>query len=275
MTRRATLERNRTTAQRCRCATWSANSAPSRPWIILVSRFERGEIFGLLGPNGAGKTTTFRMLCGLLPASQRHAARRRHGFAPGARLGAPADRLRGAKVFALWPAFGGREFGIFRQRVQPARRRKQRSRIDWAMQQFDLGDVYRFGRAAICRADSSSAWRWRRRCCMSRRLLFLDEPTSGADPLARREFWRRITALCRARRHRRGDHSLHGRSRILRPGRDHGRGPGVGARHARRDSQPRARRSKARADMEDAFIAVVEAARADEAQRRAASRGVA
>ena len=124
MTRQAycARSRSRTTARWCRCATWCASSAPSPPSITSASTFARGEIFGLLGPNGAGKTTTFRMLCGLLPATQRHAARGRHGFAPGARLGAPADRLRGAEVFALRPAYGGREFGIFRQRVQPARR---------------------------------------------------------------------------------------------------------------------------------------------------------
>ena len=199
---------------------------------------QRGEIFGLLGPNGAGKTTTFRMLCGLLPASSgtlrvagmdlrraRASARQRIGYV--------------AQKFSLYGQLTVAENLEFFASAYSLRGDKKKSRIDWAIRQFDLGEF-------IDLASGDLPGGFKQRLAMAAallhepELLFLDEPTSGADPLARREFWRRITALAATRRHRRGDHALHGRSRILRPGSDHGRGPGVGARHSRRDSRSRA-----------------------------------
>ncbi|KIQ33646.1 ABC transporter ATP-binding protein [Variovorax paradoxus] len=155
----------------------------------------RGEIFGLLGPNGAGKTTTFRMLCGLLPASggqlrvagvdlrhARSAARQRIGYV--------------SQKFALYGnltvrenlSFFGGAYGLRGQRLQ--------ERIATVLRQFDL-------ERELDAPSGQLPGGYRQRLAMATGLLhepeilFLDEPTSGADPLARREFWRRITALAK------------------------------------------------------------------------------
>jgi ABC-2 type transport system ATP-binding protein len=153
----------------------------------------RGEIFGLLGPNGAGKTTTFRMLCGLLPASGgqlrvagvdlRHAraqARQRIGYV--------------SQKFALYGNLTVRENLSFFGGAYGLRGQKLRERMDTVLRQFDLAHE-------LDAPSGQLPGGYRQRLAMATGLLhepeilFLDEPTSGADPLARREFWRRITAL--------------------------------------------------------------------------------
>jgi ABC-2 type transport system ATP-binding protein len=153
----------------------------------------RGEIFGLLGPNGAGKTTTFRMLCGLLPATSgelrvagvdlrtaRASARARIGYV--------------AQKFSLYGQLSvGENLDFFASAYGLSGARK-RERIRWALEQYELG--------ALARLPSGQLpGGFKQRLAMAAALmhepeiLFLDEPTSGADPLARREFWRRINAL--------------------------------------------------------------------------------
>jgi len=153
----------------------------------------RGEIFGLLGPNGAGKTTTFRMLCGLLPASGgqlrvagvdlRHAraqARRRIGYV--------------SQKFALYGNLTVRENLSFFGGAYGLRGDRLRERMDTVLRQFDLS-------RELDAPSGQLPGGYKQRLAMATGLLhepeilFLDEPTSGADPLARREFWRRITAL--------------------------------------------------------------------------------
>ncbi|MGJ3704115.1 ATP-binding cassette domain-containing protein [Variovorax sp. AFSI2.2] len=153
----------------------------------------RGEIFGLLGPNGAGKTTTFRMLCGLLPASGgqlrvagvdlRHAraqARQRIGYV--------------SQKFALYGNLTVRENLSFFGGAYGLRGEKLQARMDTVLRQFDL-------ERELDAPSGQLPGGYRQRLAMATGLLhepeilFLDEPTSGADPLARREFWRRITAL--------------------------------------------------------------------------------
>jgi ABC-2 type transport system ATP-binding protein len=153
----------------------------------------RGEVFGLLGPNGAGKTTTFRMLCGLLPASSgslsvagvdlrhaRAAARRHIGYV--------------AQKFALYGNLNVAENLQFFAGAYGLRGSRAAARIRVVSEQFDLG-------ALRSTPSGQLPGGYRQRLAMAAALLhepqilFLDEPTSGADPLARREFWRRITAL--------------------------------------------------------------------------------
>jgi pyoluteorin transport system ATP-binding protein len=156
----------------------------------------RGEIFGLLGPNGAGKTTTFRMLCGLLAATSgtlrvagvdlgraRASARQRIGYV--------------AQKFSLYGQLSVIENLTFFASAYGLRGRRRSERIDWAMQQFDLQAL-----ASLPTGELPGGFK--QRLAMAAALmhgpeiLFLDEATSGADPLARREFWRRIAALAEA-----------------------------------------------------------------------------
>jgi ABC-2 type transport system ATP-binding protein len=154
---------------------------------------KRGEIFGLLGPNGAGKTTTFRMLCGLLPPSagtlmvagvdvrQNRASARQH-------LGYVAQK------FSLYGQLTAGENLDFFACAYGLEGEKKRERIAWALRQFNLEPFVRLPAAQLPGG-------FKQRLAMAAALLhrpeilFLDEPTSGADPFARREFWQRITAL--------------------------------------------------------------------------------
>ncbi len=156
----------------------------------------RGEIFGLLGANGAGKSTTFRMLCGLLPPTS--GSLRVAGFdlrraaAPArARIGYMAQKfsLYGDLTLAQNLRFFASAYGLSGPRG--------RARILWAETEFALGPY----RAATAR-DLPLGFKQRLAlaCALMHEpeILFLDEPTSGVDPLARREFWTRINALADA-----------------------------------------------------------------------------
>ena len=153
----------------------------------------RGEIFGLLGANGAGKSTTFRMLCGLLPPSA--GSLRVAGFdlrtaaAPArARIGYMAQKF---SLYGDLSVAQNLRFFASAYRLAGARRS---ARIAWAETEFELGGL----REATAR-DLPLGYKQRLAlaCALMHEpdILFLDEPTSGVDPLARREFWRRIAAL--------------------------------------------------------------------------------
>lgn len=153
----------------------------------------RGEVFGLLGANGAGKSTTFRMLCGLLPASEgtlqvagldlRHSA-----AAARARIGYMSQK------FSLYGILSVRENMQFYGSAYGLDRRRRAQRINWALEQFGLQPV-----SSDTSADLPLGYKQRlaMACALMHEpdILFLDEPTSGVDPLARREFWQRISAL--------------------------------------------------------------------------------
>ncbi len=154
---------------------------------------DRGEVFGLLGANGAGKSTTFRMLCGLLPPSggslevagknlRRSAAKAR------ARIGYMAQH------FSLYVGLSVLENLSFFSSAYGLRGQARRDRVKSVMEEFELTPV----------ADTTSGelpLGYKQRLSLaaalmhSPKILFLDEPTSGVDPLARREFWHRINGL--------------------------------------------------------------------------------
>jgi len=153
----------------------------------------QGEVFGLLGANGAGKSTTFRMLCGLLPPSSgtlrvagadlRHtaaAARERIGYM--------------SQKFSLYGNLSVAENLRFFGSVYGLSGKRGAGRIAWALEEFELTDI-----AGFTSGDLSLGYKQRLAlaCSLMHRpeILFLDEPTSGVDPLARREFWARINAL--------------------------------------------------------------------------------
>jgi pyoluteorin transport system ATP-binding protein len=233
----------------------------------------RGEIFGLLGPNGAGKTTTFRMLCGLLPASggilrvagvdlrrARASARQRIGYV--------------AQKFSLYSQLSvGENLEFFASAYNLRGERKQR-RIAWAFEQFDLSSF-----ADLPAGQLPGGFK--QRLAMATALvhepeiLFLDEPTSGADPLARREFWRRITALSEqgvtviVTTHFMEEAEYCDRIAIMDAGR-------VLAQGAPAEIRSRGLVQGApEPTMEDAFIAIVEEARDKESLPSASARGAA
>ncbi len=151
----------------------------------------RGEIFGLLGPNGAGKTTTFRMLCGLLPATSGHlevaGLNLRHARAEArGRIGYVSQK------FALYGDLSVRENLEFFGGAYGLRGKALRERVSASLEQFSLDPAARSG---ILPAGYKQRLAMATGLLHRPEILFLDEPTSGIDPLARRAFWRTITAL--------------------------------------------------------------------------------
>ena len=220
---------------------------------------QRGQIFGLLGPNGAGKTTTFRMLCGLLTPSggELHVAGANVRDTPAsarARLGYVAQK------FSLYGPLSVTENLEFFASAYGLRGARKRERIGWAMQQFELG----------AHADAPSGQLpggYKQRLAMAAALLhepeilFLDEPTSGADPLARRAFWRRITALAEqgvtviVTTHFMQEAEYCDRVAIMDSGRILAQGSPAQVRELARTA------ARPEPSMDDAFIAVVERSR--------------
>jgi ABC-2 type transport system ATP-binding protein len=152
-----------------------------------------GEVFGLLGANGAGKTTTFRMLCGLLPAS----AGSLYIAGVDIRRTAAAARAKIGYMSQKFSLYGNLDVGQNLQFFSSAyglKGHRRTARIQWAIEQFELAPVLD---ATSANLPLGYKQRLALACALMHEpdILFLDEPTSGVDPLARREFWHRINAL--------------------------------------------------------------------------------
>ena len=219
----------------------------------------RGEVFGLLGPNGAGKTTTFRMLCGLLPATAgrlmvagvdlretRREGRRNLGYV--------------AQKFSLYGNLSVRENLRFYGGVYGLYGQALRTRMAAVMAEFQLTD-----RADVLAEALPGGYKQRLSMAAALihepQILFLDEPTSGIDPLARRRFWQQITDL-----------SLRGTTIIITTHfmeeaeycdrfmiQDHGQLLVLGSPQSVREQM-----SMPREDMNEIFLAIVENHRAQE-----------
>lgn len=152
---------------------------------------QRGEIFGLLGPNGAGKTTTFRMLCGLLPASSGYLEVAGKNLRT-ARAEARAKVGYVSQKFALYSNLTVLENLKFFGGAYGLSGKKLNQQIDKALQQYDLKSHSKSG-------DLPDGYKQRLSMATALlhepEILFLDEPTSGIDPLARRSFWSSIGEL--------------------------------------------------------------------------------
>ncbi len=152
-----------------------------------------GEIYGLLGANGAGKTTTIKILCGLLPPS-----------AGRIQLAGETTDLHRAEVrsrigymsqkFTLYDDLSVLQNLQFYCGVYGVPRQLHREKIDWVLDTCGLS-----GREHTPTASLPGGWKQRVAFGASVMhepdILFLDEPTSGVDPLARRQFWRLIRAF--------------------------------------------------------------------------------
>lgn len=152
-----------------------------------------GEIFGLLGPNGAGKSTTFKMLCGLLPASSGELSVAGVNLRT-ARVAARANVGYVAQKFSLYGMLTVRENLEFFGGAYGLPRQKIKERMKEVLSRFGLS-------GAEDRMAGDLPGGYKQRLSMAAallhepKILFLDEPTSGIDPPARRVFWRQITAL--------------------------------------------------------------------------------
>ena len=153
----------------------------------------RGEIFGFLGPNGSGKSTTIRMLCGLLwPSSgQAHVA--------GIDVLADPEAVRTrigymSQKFSLYNDLRVGENLRFFAGLYSVPAKELPDRLDWALRMAGLE-----GRENAATASLAVGWKQRLAlgCAVLHRppIVFLDEPTSGVDPVSRRQFWDLIHAM--------------------------------------------------------------------------------
>ncbi|NYT41496.1 ABC transporter ATP-binding protein [Sphingomonas sp. R-74633] len=156
-------------------------------------RIPRGQIFGLLGPNGAGKSTTFKMLCGLLsPTSGTGSVAGkslRHS-----RADARASLGYMAQKFSLYGDLSVRQNLDFFAGAYELPRDKAKRAIEAMIEIFELKDKLGVNAGTL---PLGFKQRLALACAVMHEppVLFLDEPTSGVDPVTRREFWMHINGL--------------------------------------------------------------------------------
>lgn len=165
--------------------------------LVAVDRLDlsikKGEVFGLLGPNGSGKTTTIRMLCGLIEPSEGEA------MVVGFDVGTQAEQIRNnigymSQRFGLYDDLTVAENLRFYATVYGLHGEERTKRLAEHLE--SLGLVARRGQLA---GTLSGGWKQRLAlaCATAHRpaMLFLDEPTAGVDPAARRAFWETIHVM--------------------------------------------------------------------------------
>ena len=153
----------------------------------------QGRIYGLLGPNGAGKSTTFKMLCGLLTPTEGSGAvagndLRRSAAAARASLGYMAQK------FSLYGNLSVAQNLDFFAGAYDLDRAAARQAKEEMTEIFDLGDKLSMNSGEL---PLGFKQRLALACAVMHEppVLFLDEPTSGVDPVTRREFWTHINGL--------------------------------------------------------------------------------
>jgi ABC-2 type transport system ATP-binding protein len=159
--------------------------------FVAVNRvsFEvpRGQVFGFLGPNGAGKSTTIRMLCGILAPTAGQ------GTVAGFDIRRESEQIKAhigymSQKFSLYEDLTVEENIDFYSGIYGIRPERRAARKQWVIEMAGLTQ-HRHRRAAVL----SGGWRQRLAlgCAIIHEppIVFLDEPTSGVDPMSRRQFW--------------------------------------------------------------------------------------
>jgi len=165
--------------------------------LIAVNRVSfdvpKGEIFGFLGPNGAGKSTTIRMLCGILAPTGGA------GTVAGYDIRTEAERIKAhigymSQKFSLYEDLTVEENIDFYSGIYRIPAEKKRARKEWAIEMAGLQE-HRHSKTGTL----SGGWKQRLSlgCAVLHEppIIFLDEPTSGVDPMSRRRFWELIYEL--------------------------------------------------------------------------------
>ncbi|MBM4332500.1 MAG: ABC transporter ATP-binding protein [Deltaproteobacteria bacterium] len=165
--------------------------------FVAVNRItfevKRGEIFGFLGPNGAGKSTTIRMLCGILTPSGGT------GTVAGFDIERQAELIKShigymSQKFSLYEDLTVEENIDFYSGIYRIPPDKKKERKEWVIEMAGLPE-HRHSKTAILSGG------WKQRLALGCAILheppviFLDEPTSGVDPISRRQFWDLIYEL--------------------------------------------------------------------------------
>jgi len=154
---------------------------------------KQGEIFGLLGPNGAGKSTTFKMMCGLLKPTSGTA--RIVGYDLRTASGEARSKLGYmAQKFSLYDNLSILQNLNFFAGIYGLSGKQKREKIEQMVQIFDLKQYFNDSAGGL---PLGFKQRLALACAVMHNppVLFLDEPTSGVDPITRREFWVHINGL--------------------------------------------------------------------------------
>lgn len=159
----------------------------------ITFKIKQGEIFGLLGPNGAGKSTTFKMMCGLIKPTEGK------GIVNGFDLQQAGGKARSeigymAQKFSLYGDLSVEQNLYFFSGIYNLMGDLQTKAVEEMVEIFDLKPFLQTNAGAL---PLGFKQRLALACATMHhpKVLFLDEPTSGVDPITRREFWNHINGL--------------------------------------------------------------------------------